>query len=105
MKNIQLDLNLATRIGLHESVVLTCLHEELKAGVEYAERPWVVRSFAEWHTAIPCFAAVGIRKIVKRLRDKRIIITRLVRYGEYYQLWMTIEYHRLAALGITLEGE
>lgn len=92
---------LATIIGLNESIVLQQIHYWLeinrKANVNYKDRHyWTYNTYDKWKEQFPFWSVNTIRRIIKSLEQQKLII-----YGNYNKLkfdrtkWYRIDYERL----------
>ena len=113
MKNSKLLLNeqpllimpqLATKIGLNESIVLQQIHywNEInrKAKNNYKDgHYWTFNSYTDWEKQFPFWSTSTIHRTIKRLEKMKLVVT-----GNYNKLkidrtkWYRIDYDVLQAL-------
>lgn len=99
--------DLATKIGLNESIVIQQIHywllqhEEQKINY-HDNRYWVYNSYKEWNKQFPFWSERTIKAIITRLENLGLVIS-----GNYNKLsfdrtkWYSINYKRLESLCFT----
>ena len=96
--------DLATKIGLNESIVLQQIHywllQHQKQKIDYHdERYWVYNSYVEWKKQFPFWSVRTIKTIITRLEKLGLVVS-----GNYNKLsldrtkWYSIDYKRLETL-------
>lgn len=96
--------DLATKIGLNESIVLQQIHYWLlqheKQKIDYHDnRYWVYNSYPEWNKQFPFWSIRTIKTIIMRLETLGLVIS-----GNYNKLsldrtkWYSIDYKQLELL-------
>ena len=66
---------LATKVGLNEAIFLQHVHywSERTQNIEDGQK-WVYNSAAQWHEQLPFFSERTIKRIIRSLRDKKLLI-------------------------------
>ena len=102
--------DLATLIGLNESIVLQQIHYWLEKKKEsnadyYDGHYWVYNTYEQWQKQFPFFSIRTLRRVFTSLENKKLLIT-----GNYNQKgfdktkWYTIDYVSLDALSSVQNG-
>lgn len=91
---------LAKQVGLNESIIIQQIHYWLqKSNHEHEDRLWIYNSIASWQEQFPFWSTKTIQRIIKSLKDKKLIET-----GNFNRLkfdkttWYTICYNQLELL-------
>ncbi|KFN88988.1 replication protein [Tetragenococcus halophilus] len=90
--------NLAKEIGLNEAIFIQQLHYWLngKSAKLRDGKTWVYNTYEDWQEQFPFWSVPTIKRIVNKLREKKLIITKNYNKFKYDKtLWYSINYDEL----------
>ncbi|HHV26905.1 MAG TPA: hypothetical protein GXX63_06890 [Tissierellia bacterium] len=95
------DKDIATTLGLNEAIILQQVHYWIEINKKhkrncYKGRYWTYNTIEEWQEEFPFWSTSTVKRIFKRLRDRKIIIVdNFNTYQMDRTLWYTIDYEEL----------
>ena len=103
---LQVIPTLAAAVGVNEAILLQQINywcrnaEKSKDARKFIKgRWWTFNSYQEWQEQMPWMSVSGIRKLVKKLREKKLIWTvKHKKHEQDHRLWYTINYEAVDAL-------
>ena len=95
------DKDIATTLGLNEAIILQQVHYWIEINKKHKRnchkgRYWTYNTIEEWQEEFPFWSTSTVKRIFKRLRDRKIIIVdNFNTYQMDRTLWYTIDYEEL----------
>ena len=101
---IVIDIELATKVGLHEAIILQQMHYWLELNKEkernhIEDKYWTYNPISEWQKKFPFLSDHAVRKGLEHLRKEKLLLTGNFNKSRVDRtLWYTIDYKNLEKL-------